>query len=47
MKRFFLLVFILAVSNVFAVTPAEVTAYRKAAEQGDAEAQNKLGFCLT
>ena len=45
MKRFFLLVFLLAVSSVFAVTPAEVAAYRKAAEQGYAQAQNNLGNC--
>ena len=45
MKRFFLLVFLLAVSSVFAVTPAEVAAYRKAAEQGDAKAQYNLGVC--
>ena len=45
MKRFFLLVFLLAVSSVYAVTPAEVAAYRKAAEQGDAQAQFNLGLC--
>ena len=45
MKRFFLLVFLLAVSSVFAVTPAEVAAYRKAADQGDAKAQFNLGNC--
>ena len=45
MKRFFLLVFLLAVSSVSAVTLAEVAAYRKAAEQGDAQAQNNLGVC--
>ena len=45
MKKIFLFVLLLFVSSVFAVTPAEVAAYRKAAEQGDADAQYNLGVC--
>ena len=45
MKKIFLFVLLLFVSTVFAVTPAEVAAYRKAAEQGDAKAQFNLGVC--